>query len=134
MDKRRIVLRFPKEIIEKPIISDLAKGFDLTFSILKATINAEEGVMLLELEGTRSNILKGIGYLKENTVVIEELNKDVAMNEDKCSSCGACVTICPTKALYRDEDTYKTIFDSTKCIACELCVKGCPYRAMEVHF
>ena len=64
MDNKRIVLRFPKEVVEKPIISHLAKDYDISFSILKAAINSEEGIMLLEMEGKKDNLIKGIDYLK----------------------------------------------------------------------
>ncbi len=135
MDKKRIVLRFPKEKVQQPVIYHLTKNYDLAFAILKAAITPEEeGVMLLEIEGPAGNIKKGINYLKENDISIEELNKDIKMNLDKCTACGACITVCPSEALYRNPDDFKIIFEGNKCIACELCVTGCPYRAMEVHF
>ncbi|MFC2092201.1 NIL domain-containing protein [Elusimicrobiota bacterium] len=135
MDKKRLVLRFPKEIVENPVICNLAKEYQLIFSILKATVNPDtEGIMLIELGGDAKDIKKGIDYLKKNKVIIEELEKDIKMNDEKCTACGACLTVCPTRALYMDNETKKVIFDSEKCIACEFCLTGCPYRAMEVHF
>jgi len=135
MAKNRLVLRFPKESVEKPIISHLVKDYNLDFSILKAAITPnEEGVMVLEIEGDKNSISKGIKFLTDNNVGIEELTKDIQMNPDKCTACGACITICPSEALYRDPENFNIVFESDKCIACELCVSGCPYRAMEVQF
>ncbi|MEN6404010.1 MAG: 4Fe-4S binding protein, partial [Armatimonadia bacterium] len=58
----------------------------------------------------------------------------VVRNEQRCTDCGACITSCPTNALFIDLETRKVGFDSDKCIACELCVPRCPPRAMELTF
>ncbi|MGB4644852.1 MAG: NIL domain-containing protein, partial [Dictyoglomaceae bacterium] len=66
MTTERIVLRFPKELADKPIVVNLVRKFDLDFNILKATITPdEEGVMVLELSGEEESFAKGIAYLKE---------------------------------------------------------------------
>jgi ferredoxin len=88
--------------------------------------------MVIELSGTKKNYANGIKYLTELGVNIQPLSKDVTRDDEKCTHCGACITVCPTEALYMDKDTMKVIFDSEKCIACELCVKACPPRAMIV--
>ena len=135
MKTRRMILRFPKEIISKPVISGLSKNYDVEFSILKAKITPEEqGVMLLDITGEIEVVSDAIQYLKNNSVILEEPDKDIKMNDERCTSCGACLVVCPTQALYRDMETFKVHFDSEKCIACELCIAGCPYNAMEVHF
>jgi len=133
MVSKRIVLTFPHKLLDKPIVYKLVKDFDLVFNILQAKITPkEEGVMVLELTGTKENYAKGIKYLTGLGVSIQPLSKDVTRDDDRCTHCGACVTICPTEALYMDKNTMKVIFNSEKCIACELCVKACPPRAMIV--
>lgn len=136
MSSRKIVLNFPKQKIDKPIVHKLIKDYDLVFNILKASITPDqEGHMVLELAGESSEIEKGIKYLKEQGVSIQPLSKDIKVNWDKCTQCGACVSICPTAALYiKDKKTMEVAFDPDKCIACELCIRPCPPRAIEVHF
>jgi len=136
MAARKIVLTFPKEKIDKPIVYRLIKDYDLTFNILKASITPDqEGHMVLELTGGDSEIEKGIKYLKDQGVSIQPLSKDIKVNWEECTQCGACVSICPTGALYvKDRSAMEVAFDSDKCIACELCVEPCPPRAIEVHF
>ncbi len=136
MAARKIVLTFPKDKIDKPIVARLIKDFNLTFNIMKASITPDQaGHMVLELDGDNSEIEKGIKYLKEQDVAIEPLTKDIKVNWDKCTQCGACVSICPTDALYvKDRKTMEVAFDPEKCIACELCIRPCPPRAIEVHF
>ena len=50
MYSKMVSLRFPKSNVNEPIISNLAKRFDLTFNILKATIYPrKEGLVVMEL-------------------------------------------------------------------------------------
>ena len=136
MAAKKIVLIFPKEKIDKPIVYRLVKDYNLVFNILKASITPDqEGHMALEVTGESQEIDRGIKFLKEQGVKVEPLSKDIKVNWDKCVQCGACVSICPTDALYvKDRHTMEVAFDSDKCIACELCVDPCPPRAIEVHF
>ena len=92
----------------------------------------EEGEV--SLEESIEKYAEGIKYLKKLGVTTQPLSQDVTRDEDRCTHCGACITICPTGALYMDRKSMKVIFDAEKCIACELCVNGCPPRAMKVKF
>ena len=136
MTAKKIVLNFPKDKIDKPLVYKLIKDHNLSFNIMKASITPDqEGHMVLELDGDGSEIEKGIKYLKDQGVSVEPLSKDIKVNWDKCTQCSACVSICPTEALYiKDRKTMEVAFDSDKCIACELCIAPCPPRAIEVHF
>lgn len=132
---KRIVLHFPPRLADQPIVVRLVKDYDLDFNILKASIIPdEEGLLVLEVSGYQENYDKGIQYLIKAGVKIQSLSQDVNRNEDRCTHCGACLTICPTNAFSVDESTRQVNFDNEKCIACELCIKACPPHAMELHF
>lgn len=132
---KRIVLRFPKRLVERPIVYHLVKDYDLEFNILKASITPEqEGLLILELKGNRAEYDKGIDYLIKAGVKIESLSQEVTRDDNRCTSCGACITVCPTGAFRTDPVTREVLFDNEKCIACGLCIPACPPRAMEVHF
>jgi len=136
MSARKIVLIFPKDKIDKPIVQKLIKDFSLEFNIMKASITPDqEGHMVLELNGENSDIERGVKFLREQGLEIQPLSKDIKVNWDKCTQCSACVSICPTGALYiQDRKSMEVAFDPEKCIACELCIRPCPPRAIEVHF
>ncbi len=135
MMRRRVVLHFPHEQVDKPIVSRLVRDFDMDFNILKAQITPrEEGLMVLELVGEESNFQRCLRYLEEQNVTIQPLSQDVRRNEERCTHCGACTGICPTQALRIDRETMEVVFDDEACVACELCVRVCPPRAMEIHY
>lgn len=135
MVSKRIVLTFPHNLLDQPIVYKLVKDHDLIFNILQAKITPkEEGIMVLELKGKKENYAGGVKYLTSLGVKIQPLSQDVTRDDARCTYCGACITTCPTGALYIDKKTMKVLFDSEKCIACELCVKACPPRAMIVKF
>jgi L-aspartate semialdehyde sulfurtransferase ferredoxin len=132
---KKVVLRFPKRLVDRPIIYKLVKDFDLEFNILKASISPEqEGLLVLELKGNQAEYDRGIDFLLKAGVKIQSLSQDVTRNEVKCTSCGACITICPVNAFRLNPKTRVVIFDNDKCIACGACIPACPPRAMEVHF
>ena len=132
---KRIVLRFPKRMVDKPIIFHLIKDYDLEFNILKASVTPEaEGLMVMELKGEQKHYDKGIQYLIDSGVKIQSLSQDVTRNEARCTYCGACVTVCPSGAFEVEPGTMKVNFDNAKCVACGLCIPACPPRAMELHF
>lgn len=132
---RRIVLHFPRRLVDRPIVYRLVKDYNLEFNILKASVTPdEEGLMVLELSGEQEEYDKGIRYLTATGVRIQSLSQDVIRNEERCTHCGACITICPSGAFEIEPLTRRVKFHDEKCLACALCIKACPPRAMEVHF
>jgi ferredoxin len=135
MYSKILSLRFPKEIVDEPITVNLVRDFDLSFSILKATIYPrKEGFMVLELSGQPSNYKKGVRYLKDLGVKVESVGQDIKRDDDKCFQCGACTAVCPTGALHIKRPEMEVLFDENRCSACELCVSTCMARAMSVKF
>ncbi len=135
MITKRIVVKFPPNLVDKPIACQLVKEYNLEFNILKASVTPrEEGVLVLELKGEDADYKAGLDFLKKQGLDIQPLEKDVVRNEDRCTHCGLCVGVCPTDALKVNPKTRKVEFDDSKCLACELCITACPTWAMELRF
>ena len=135
MYSKVLLLRFPREIVKQPIVVNLVKRFDLSFNILKATIYPrKEGMVVMELTGSRKNYNLGVRYLKDLGVKVDSISQDIKRNEEKCFHCGACTAVCPTGALYIERPEMSVAFDKDMCSACELCVSACPAKAMEASF
>lgn len=132
---KRIVLHFPRRLTDRPIIYRLVKDYNLEFNILKASVTPEkEGLLVLELSGEQEEYDKGIQYLTENGLRIQSLSQNVIRNEERCTHCGACITICPAAAFELEPLTRRVMFYNERCLACGICIKACPPRAMEAHF
>ncbi|MFO8011318.1 MAG: NIL domain-containing protein [Dehalococcoidia bacterium] len=133
--KRRVVLHFPRSLVDQPILCGLAREYKIDFNILKASVTPrEEGLLVVELSGRAKDYERGTAYLAEAGVGIQPLSQDVIRNEERCTHCGACVVLCPAGALSVDSRTRRIDFDHNKCIACGICMNACPPRAMEIRF
>ncbi|MDD3654675.1 MAG: NIL domain-containing protein [Desulfotomaculaceae bacterium] len=131
MAPKKIILRFGKDISEKPIIVHLAKDYGLVFNIIRANVNPnKEGTLVLELSGEQYE--QGLEFLKSQGVRVQPLAEEICRNELKCTSCGACTAICPTGALYLERPSMEVRFDSDNCVLCQICLKVCPVKAMAI--
>lgn len=130
--KTKYVLTFPNEAAEEPITYRLVKDFDIKSNILRAQIDEKGGRMVLELEGSADTIKKGIQFLKSKKVGVRSIEEGVRKDEEKCTQCGVCVSLCPVGALTLDKKSWKIVFDDEKCVLCGLCIDGCPTTAMEL--
>ncbi len=132
---KRIVLHFPRRLVDKPIVCRLAREYNLDFNILKASITPDdEGLLVLELRGKQADYDKGIGYLNKSGLRIQPLSQNVIRNEERCTHCGACVVVCPAAAFEIDPISRRVDFRDEKCLVCGICLTACPPRAMELHF
>jgi len=133
MYSKILVLRFTQKEVNKPIVCQLAKRYNLEFNILNAVIYPHrEGIMVLELSGARKNFKEGVQYLKESGIDVNNASQKVTRDNEKCTHCGACTAVCTTGALSIDRPEMTVVFDQQRCSVCELCVRACPTRAMTI--
>jgi ferredoxin len=128
-----LILRFPRTEVQKPIVCHLARDFDLMFNILNATVlPRKEGIMVLELSGTKKDFKAGVRYLKDQGVAVQNASQEVQRDEAVCTHCGACTAVCPTGALAVQRPEMTVAFNQQRCSVCELCVTACPPRAIRI--
>lgn len=58
----------------------------------------------------------------------------VEINQDYCSKCCICHSICPYEAIKRDAETGKVEIDLQKCQVCGICYSACPVMAIEIVY
>ena len=58
----------------------------------------------------------------------------ININQDFCSKCSICHTICPYEAIKRDPETGKVEIDIQKCQVCGICYSACPVMAIEIVY
>jgi ferredoxin len=122
-------LEFPREIVSEPVVSDAILKTKVSINILKARIDETHGDMIAEVTGPRPKINSFGRYLSDRGVVVEEIRESVSVHVDGCTHCGACLSVCPVKAISIDTDG-NVIFDQDKCISCRVCIPVCPVNAI----
>lgn len=130
--KKRVVLEFPPSTVQTPITYMLAKDYDIKSNILRAEIAPEEsGKLVMEMDGLEKRIEKAIEKIKSYGIQVTEIARKVTFNMDKCTHCGACISVCLAGALKLDNN-YKLEFIEPKCTVCEMCVTSCPFDVVNI--
>jgi len=58
----------------------------------------------------------------------------VEINQDLCSRCCVCHSICPYEAINYDKEADKVEIDIQKCQVCGICPSACPVAAIEISY
>ncbi|HEY0196477.1 MAG TPA: 4Fe-4S binding protein [Methanobacterium sp.] len=122
-------LTFSPSKVNKSIISNLLKNYDINFNILRADITPKGGKMLIEISGTQEE--QAVEFMEKKGIHLNPINKVVKKDEEKCIDCGACMSLCPVKAISPAED-WTIEVDDGQCIGCSVCTNSCPTRAIRV--
>lgn len=85
--------------------------------------------MLIEISGTQQK--QAAEYMEKEGIRLNPINKVVKKDEEKCIDCGACISLCPVKAINTTED-WTVEVDDLKCVGCNFCTKSCPTKAIWV--
>jgi len=65
---------------------------------------------------------------------VAEAKPAVNINEDYCSRCSICGSLCPYDAISKDQDSGKIILDIEKCQVCGICASACPALAIDTIY
>lgn len=77
MATRRVYLTYLEAEIEKPIIYELGRKFEVTTNIRGATIRKDLGLVALELEGDADQIEAGLEWVESQGVKVEPIEKNI---------------------------------------------------------
>ncbi len=77
MDKQRVKFTFPTALVTQPIIYNLGKKFDVITNIRRADVRDEMGWVILELEGPRDEIQRGMAWVSAQGVRVDPIAGDV---------------------------------------------------------
>jgi len=58
----------------------------------------------------------------------------VKVNQDFCSKCSVCHSVCPYDAVTRDASTNQVDIDLQKCQVCGICYSACPSSAIDIVY
>ena len=77
MAKRKVMLKYPEQLIKEPVLFRMAKQFDVMPNIRRARVTETIGEIVLTLEGDAANLEQGIRYLREAGVQVEPVEGDI---------------------------------------------------------
>jgi ferredoxin len=71
---------------------------------------------------------------EKNEQMKEKCVAAITIDQDLCSRCSICHSICPYEAIKRDPETGKVEIDLEKCQVCGICYSACPVMAVEIAY
>lgn len=77
MTKQRLFVSFPEELVDRPMIYEVVKQFDVVPNIRRANVEAHSGWVILEFEGTDDAVGATIAYLERVGCTCNTMEGDV---------------------------------------------------------
>jgi ABC-type methionine transport system ATPase subunit len=75
--RERLHLTFPHDRIPDPVMCEIAKKFDVTYSIRRANVEPEAGWMDLEFTGEEAEITRVVEFLQTRGVRVDPIEGDI---------------------------------------------------------
>ena len=72
--KARFHLTFPEGLIQRPLIYEVGKKFDVVTNVRRANVEERFGWVILELEGTEQAVADAVAWLIEQGVQVDRLS------------------------------------------------------------
>jgi len=123
----KMLLKFDSKTVTQPILSMTTLHTGALINILRAEVGARRGEIIIEVDNSKAAEVEE--FLRRAGVEVQELIEAVQKNEESCTHCGACISICPTEAIFINEEK-RVVIDRESCVHCGACVKVCPTKAL----
>ena len=73
----RLFVSFPEELVDRPMVYEVVKRFDVVPNIRRANVEAHSGRVILELSGEQSQLDATVAYLEEVGCTVNTMEGDV---------------------------------------------------------
>lgn len=73
----RLFVSFPEELVDRPMIYEMVKRYDVVPNIRRANVEAHSGWVILELAGDSAQCESAIAYLEEVGCTVSRMEGDV---------------------------------------------------------
>ena len=77
VDTVRLFVSFPEELVDRPMIYEIVKRFDVVPNIRRANVEAHSGWVILELAGPAEQRTAAIAYLEGLGCTVNRMEGDV---------------------------------------------------------
>jgi hypothetical protein len=76
-ERVRLFVSFPEELVDRPMLYEIIKAYDVVPNIRRAGIEAKEGWVILELAGPDAQRDAAIDYLESLGCTVNRMEGDV---------------------------------------------------------
>ena len=73
----RLFVSFPEDLVDRPMIYEVVKRFDVVPNIRRANVEQHSGWVILELTGSQEELDRSIAYLEEVGCTVNTMEGDV---------------------------------------------------------
>jgi ABC-type methionine transport system ATPase subunit len=77
MAKKRVRLTFEEDLVQRPVVYELGKNFEVITNIRMADVEEHFGWVVLELEGESDEIERGLEWVSSVGVRVDPVAGDV---------------------------------------------------------
>lgn len=77
MTSVRLFVSFPEELVDRPMIYEVVKHYDVVPNIRRANVESHSGWVILELTGPGEQLDAAIGYLEQVGCTVNRMQGDV---------------------------------------------------------
>jgi L-aspartate semialdehyde sulfurtransferase ferredoxin len=77
MPKVRLFVSFPERLVDRPLIYEVVKKFDVVPSIRRANVEDHSGWVILEMNGDTAQLDASVAYLEEVGCTVNRMEGDV---------------------------------------------------------
>ncbi|MBQ8179795.1 MAG: 4Fe-4S binding protein [Candidatus Methanomethylophilaceae archaeon] len=134
MVDHKIRIDFNEGNVLESVTYTLVSEFDLRPNVLRADIDGDgSGFMLLSIVGEEENVCRAMARIRDMGFSVRELSGHIIHDTERCWSCGACVSLCPTRSIHHEEGTMRVLLDTGTCIACGSCINACSVKAIQLE-
>lgn len=77
MTRTRLFVSFPEELVDRPIIYEVVKQFDVVPNIRRANVESHSGWVILELAGEPGPLDDSVAWLENLGCTVNRMEGDV---------------------------------------------------------
>ncbi|MHC1567657.1 MAG: 4Fe-4S binding protein [Candidatus Syntropharchaeia archaeon] len=127
----KLLLKYPFHVIKekKPYTAEVILETGVKVNIDRAVVDAVSGEMVVDVPDETCE--RVIASFESKGIMVTKLLQPILLDEDRCISCGACISLCPIK-VFSFDDEWKLKIEEKKCIQCKICIPACPFGALRL--
>jgi L-aspartate semialdehyde sulfurtransferase ferredoxin len=77
MQRVRLFVSFPEQLVDRPLIYEVIKEFDVVPNIRRANVEDHSGWIILEMIGDNAQLDASVAYLEEVGCTVNRMEGDV---------------------------------------------------------